>query len=52
METDLALSDAYDGQIGARELYLTRTAKVDDPQAYARLRSVPGVGPVLALVLL
>jgi transposase len=33
-------------------LYLTRAAKVDDPQAYARLRSVPGVGPVLALVLL
>jgi transposase len=25
---------------------------VDDPQAYQRLRSVPGVGPVLALVLL
>ncbi len=50
--TDLALIDAYDGQIGALELYLTRAAKVDDPQAYARLRSVPGVGPVLALVLL
>jgi len=49
---DLALIDAYDAQISDLELYLTRTAKVDDPQAYARLRSVPGVGPVLALVLL
>ena len=52
VELDLALIDTYDEQVGAVELYLTRTAKVDDPQAYARLRSVPGVGPVLALVLL
>jgi len=52
VEADLALADACDGQIRELELYLTRTAKVDDPQAYQRLRSVPGVGPVLALVLL
>src|SRR5262249_18074966 len=52
VELDLALIDTYDEQVGAVELYLTRTAKVDDPQAYARLRSVPGIGPVLALVLL
>src|SRR5262245_51046815 len=52
VETDLALIDAYDAQVSDLELYLTRTAKVDDPQAYARLRSVPGVGPVLGLVLL
>jgi transposase len=51
-EADLALIDAYDERIRALELYLTRAAKVDDPQAYQRLRSVPGVGPVLALVLL
>src|SRR5262249_23238432 len=31
---DLALIDAYDQQIGDLELYLTRTAKVDDPQAF------------------
>jgi transposase len=49
---DLALIDAYDEQVGDLELYLTRAAKVDDAQAYARLRSVPGVGKVLALVLL
>src|SRR5262245_42199347 len=52
VETDLALIDAYDRHIGALELYLTRAAKVDDPQAYARLRSVPGIGQVLGLVLL
>jgi transposase len=52
VQIDLALLDHLDGLIGDVELYLTRAAKVDDPQAYARLRSVPGVGPVLALVLL
>jgi transposase len=52
VEADLALIDACDEQIRGLELYLTRTAKVDDPQAYQRLRSVPGVGPVLALVML
>src|SRR5919108_692287 len=52
VEVDLALLDTYDRHISELELYLTRTAKVDDPQAYQRLRSIPGVGPVLALVLL
>jgi transposase len=49
---DLALIDAYDAQIADLELYLSRAAKVDDPQAYHRLRSVPGIGKILALVLL
>jgi transposase len=52
VEADLALIDACDEQIRALELYLTRTAKVDDPQTYQRLRSIPGVGSVLALILL
>jgi transposase len=52
VEVDLALIDAYDRQIGDVELYLSRTAKVDDAQAYARLRSIPGVGKVLGLVML
>ena len=52
VEVDLALIDAYDAQIDALELYLTRAAKVDDAQAYARLCSIPGVGKVLALALL
>jgi transposase len=51
-EADLALAGALDEQIRVLELHLTRTAKVDDPQAYQRLLSVPGVGKVLALVLL
>jgi transposase len=49
---DLAVIDALDAQIAALELYLTRTAKVDDVQTFYLLRSVPGIGPVLALILL
>ncbi len=47
---DLAVIDVPDEQIGDLELYLTRTAKVDDVQTYHRLQSIPGVGKVLALV--
>jgi transposase len=52
VQADLALIDAFDERIRHLELYLTRTAKVDDPQAYQRLRSIPGVGAVLALIFL
>src|SRR5262249_2078444 len=52
VELDPAPLDPSDEPIRAVELYLTRTAKVDDPQAFQRLLSVPGVGKVLALVLL
>jgi transposase len=51
-ELDLDLIDKLDELIGDTELYLTRTAKVDDVQAYHRLQSIPGVGKILALVLL
>jgi transposase len=49
---DLALIDQYDAALGDVELYLTRTAKVDDANTFHRLRSVPGIGKILALVLL
>jgi transposase len=49
---DLAVIDTLDTQIGQLELYLTRTAKVDDVQTYHRLQTIPGVGKVLALILL
>src|SRR5438874_2548113 len=51
VEVDLALIDTHDEHIGALELYLTRTAKIDDAQAFARPRSVPGIGKVPGLVL-
>jgi transposase len=49
---DLAVIDRLDELIGELELYLVRTAKVDDVQTFYRLRSIPGVGKVLALILL
>jgi transposase len=49
---NVALIDQLDGHIAELELYLTRTAKVDDLQTFYRLRSIPGVGKVLALILL
>jgi transposase len=52
VEVDLTLIEAFDEQISRLESYLAKAAKVDDAQAYARLLSIPGVGKVLALVLL
>src|SRR5439155_23788998 len=52
IEVDLALIDKYDEMIGDLELYLIRTAKVDDVQTYHQLQTIPGVGKILALVLL
>jgi transposase len=49
---DLAMVEHLDEQIGALELYLTRSAKVDDPFTFHLLRSVPGIGKILALTLL
>ena len=49
---DLALIDGYDEQIATLELYLVRHAKVDDPVTFGLLRTVPGIGPVLGLILL
>jgi transposase len=52
IETDLALIDALDERIHTLELYLERHAKIDDANLFARLRSIPGVGKILALVFL
>jgi len=51
-ELDLALIDRLDELIADAELYLRRTAEVDDVQTYHRLRTVTGIGPILGLVLL
>jgi transposase len=49
---DLALIDALDVQIADVELYLERTAKVEDPTTYHLLKTIGGVGKILGLVLL
>ena len=52
VQANLDLIDAFDKQIHDLELHVLRTAKVDDPQTYQRLLSIPGVGKILALILL
>jgi len=52
VEVDLALIDEYDVLIADLEQMLVREAKCDDADAFHRLKSVPGIGPILALTIL
>ena len=52
VQSDLALADHLDEQLRGIELYLVQHAKIDDPQAFERLKTVPGIGPILAMVIL
>ena len=52
VETDLALMDHFEAQIKQLENYIVRHAKDHDPRTYYRLQTVPGIGTVLALVIL
>jgi transposase len=49
---DLGLIDAYDHQIAELERHLVKNARVDDPVTFGQLRTVPGIGPILGLILL
>ena len=49
---DLGLIDAYDKQIAELERHLVKNARVDDPVTFGQLRTVPGIGPILGLILL
>jgi transposase len=50
--TDLNLIESYDTQIAALETHLLKSAQVDDPATIGFLRTVPGIGQILGLVLL
>lgn len=52
MEADLALIDQLDSIKQKLELHILRNAREHDPQALYRLRSVPGIGQILSLVIL
>ena len=52
IEVDVSLIDHYDNLLGEVELSITRTAKGHNAQSFARLQSVPGIGQILALVIL
>jgi len=52
VEVDLEMVAHDDEAIRELELHLVRRAKEHDPQAFHRLRSVPGIGKILALAIL
>ena len=51
MEMDFALVEQYDVIIKDVENHLERRAREHDTQAYHRLKSVPGIGKILALTI-
>jgi transposase len=52
IEVDVVLIDQYDALINDLALTIVREAKQHDGDAFHRLRSVPGIGKVLALTIL
>jgi transposase len=52
VSSDIELAGHYDSLIRDLELFLTRKAKLHDQSNFFRLRSIPGVGKVLAMTLL
>ena len=52
IEVDLALLDELGELIKGLEAHIVREVKVHDPRGWYRLRSVPGIGEVLGLVML
>jgi len=52
VEADLALADRLDEVIRSLERTIRQQAKVDDPKTLGLLKTIPGVGRVLALTLL
>ena len=52
IEVDLKLLDFYDQLLSNLELYIVKKAKADDVYSWYRLRSIPGVGKILGLILL
>lgn len=49
---DMQMLDAYDKVIGSMEYEIQKNAKDHDPVAYALLRTLPGIGEILGLVIL
>ena len=52
IQLDGDLIDFYDEQIKRLDLYLEQHAKLDDPDTFYRLMSIPGVGRILAMTML
>lgn len=49
---DVRLADFLHDEIRQMELHIEQSAKLDDPQSLFRLKTIPGVGRILALTML
>ena len=49
---DLAILDAYAEELKKLEYYLESKAKKHQPNYYAQLRTIPGIGLILAMTIL
>ena len=52
IDINLSLIDAYDDQIRVMEQFIEKNVKIDNQQDYYLLRSVSGIGRILALTIL
>ena len=52
VDLDLSLIAFYDDHLSSIEWYIEKTTKITDYQNYMLLRSIPGVGLILALIIL
>jgi transposase len=52
VEADLKLIDAFEEQIDDLERIVLKTAKIDNPVTLQFLRTIPGIGKILSLVML
>ena len=52
VELDLRMMDCYDKELTALEYYIEKTAKGHDAMSYYLLRTVPGIGRILAMLIL
>jgi transposase len=52
IELDLAVIETYDKQLLAVERYIEDHARIHDPTVHYRVKTIPGVGKILSLVLI
>lgn len=52
IDADTRMLDAYDKVIASMEYEIQRNAKLHDPISYALLRTIPGIGELLSVVIL
>ncbi len=52
MDVNLSLIDHYSGLLSKLEYYITKKAKIHDGDSLFRIKSIPGIGETLSLIIL